>query len=62
MELREHKVHLISAMKRISERLAEIRVEIPPKSVKPLPAIPQIDDDLEFPEKNLEVNAGNIEI
>ncbi|KAJ0175517.1 hypothetical protein K1T71_008676 [Dendrolimus kikuchii] len=55
LELRDHKVNMVGLMKRIGERLAEIRVEIPPKMIKPPPAIPQIDDDLEFPEKNLEI-------
>ncbi|XP_053613001.1 cilia- and flagella-associated protein 44 [Plodia interpunctella] len=56
LELREHKLRLVDKMKKIGERLGEIRVEIPPKLVKQPPAIPQIDDDLEFPEKNLEIN------
>lgn len=42
-------------MKHIGERLSEIRIEIPPKMVKPPPVIPQIDEELEFPEKHLEV-------
>lgn len=42
-------------MKKIGDRLLEIRVEIPAKMVKDPPAIPEVDDDLEFPEKNLEV-------
>lgn len=42
-------------MKKIGERLLEIRVEIPPKMTKDPPAIPEIDVNLEFPEKNLEV-------
>lgn len=42
-------------MKHIGERLGEIRVEIPQKLAKAPPAIPVIEDDLEFPEKNLEV-------
>lgn len=42
-------------MKKIGERLLEIRVEIPPKMAKDPPAIPEIDENLEFPEKNLEV-------
>ncbi|CAF4862679.1 unnamed protein product [Pieris macdunnoughi] len=55
LQLREHKVKLVARMKEIGERLAEIRVEIPPKMVKHPPPIPEIDDDLEFPEKNLEI-------
>lgn len=42
-------------MQDIGKRLGEIRVEIPHKLAKPPPVIPHIDDDLEFPEKNLEV-------
>lgn len=56
LELRDHKLKLVEKMKKIGERLLEIRVEIPPKMAKDPPAIPEIDDDLEFPEKNLEVN------
>ncbi|XP_063361265.1 cilia- and flagella-associated protein 44 [Cydia amplana] len=55
VELRDHKVHLVNYMKQIGERLAEIRLEIPQKMVRPPPAIPDIDEQLEFPEKNLEV-------
>lgn len=42
-------------MKEIGERLLEIKAEIPTKLAKSPPHIPQIDEDLEFPEKNLEV-------
>lgn len=42
-------------MKKIGERLMEIRAEIPPKMAKEPPAIPEVDENLEFPEKNLEV-------
>lgn len=56
MELRERKVQLTKIMKDIGERLLEIRVEIPPKLVKAPPALPQFDEDLEFPERNLEVS------
>lgn len=56
LELREHKLQLVEKMKQIGERLAEIRCEIPSKMVKQPPAIPQIDEDLEFPEKNLDVS------
>lgn len=55
LELRDHKVHLVSEMKHIGERLVEIRGEIPAKMVRHPPAVPTIDDELEFPEKNLEV-------
>lgn len=54
-DLRHQKVELVETMKKIGERLAEIRVEIPPKKARLPPAIPQIDDELEFPEKHLEV-------
>lgn len=55
LELREQKVQLVERMKQIGERLAEIRVEIPHKLAKSPPMIPEIDDELEFPEKNVEV-------
>ncbi|XP_045768159.1 cilia- and flagella-associated protein 44 isoform X2 [Maniola jurtina] len=55
LKLREQKVGLVSKMQDIGRRLGEIRVEIPHKLAKPPPAVPHIDDDLEFPEKNLEI-------
>ncbi|XP_072939178.1 cilia- and flagella-associated protein 44 [Epargyreus clarus] len=55
LKLRQHKLDLVAQMKHIGERLAEIRVEIPQKMAKHPPAVPHIDDDLEFPEKNLEI-------
>lgn len=55
LELRQQKVRLVEIIRKIGERLAEIRIEIPPKMVKPAPPIPQIEDSLEFPEKNLKV-------
>ncbi|CAG9119565.1 unnamed protein product [Plutella xylostella] len=56
LELREAKVKLVSKMKKIGERLLEIRAEIPSKLVKQPPPVPSIDYELEFPEKNLKVN------
>lgn len=56
LELRDHKVRLVQQMKQIGERLAEIRIEIPPNLVKAPPAIPEIDAELEFPERHLEVS------
>ncbi|KAJ8730764.1 hypothetical protein PYW08_002177 [Mythimna loreyi] len=56
LELRERKVQMTTLMKEIGERLLEIRIEIPPKLVKHPPPLPQFDDDLEFPERHLEVN------
>ncbi|XP_073966089.1 cilia- and flagella-associated protein 44-like [Choristoneura fumiferana] len=35
LQLRDHKVHLVTQMKQIGERLAEIRGEIPAKMIKP---------------------------
>lgn len=55
LELREQKVWLVSKMQDIGRRLAEIRVEIPNKLAKAPPPVPVIDEDLEFPEKKLEV-------
>ncbi|KAJ8721473.1 hypothetical protein PYW07_002248 [Mythimna separata] len=55
LELRDRKVQMTTIMKEIGERLLEIRVEIPPKMVKAPPPIPQFDDELEFPERHLEV-------
>lgn len=56
MELRERKVQMVKLMKEIGERLLEIRVEIPAKLVRAPPALPQFDEDLEFPERHLEVS------
>lgn len=55
LKLREQKLRVVAQIQQIGERLAEIRVEIPPKLVKRPPPVPVIDEDLEFPEKNLEV-------
>ena len=57
LELRERKVQMVKVMQDIGDRLMEIRMEIPPKLVKAPPALPEFDEDLEFPEKNLEVNS-----
>lgn len=62
LELRNHKLLLVEKMKKIGERLLEIRVEIPPKMAKDPPSIPEVDDNLEFPEKNLEVRFSLINI
>ncbi|CAH2265748.1 jg7937 [Pararge aegeria aegeria] len=55
LKLREQKVWLVSKIQDIGKRLGEIRVEIPHKLAKQPPVIPHIDDDLEFPERNLEI-------
>ncbi|CAH0714428.1 unnamed protein product, partial [Brenthis ino] len=55
LKLREQKVWLVTKMQEIGRRLTEIRSEIPHKLAKQPPAIPHIDEDLEFPEKNLEI-------
>ncbi|XP_052756190.1 cilia- and flagella-associated protein 44 [Galleria mellonella] len=62
LELREHKVRLVTQMKKIGERLSEIRAEIPQRQVKPPPLVPHIDDDLEFPEKNLEIKLESAQV
>ncbi|XP_059046371.1 cilia- and flagella-associated protein 44 isoform X2 [Achroia grisella] len=62
LELREHKVRMVTQMKKIAERLSEIRSEIPQRLVKPPPLVPHIDDDLEFPEKNLEIKPEPIQV
>lgn len=56
LDMRDHKVQLVGMMQKIGERLAEIRVEIPPKMAKSPPEVPEIDEELEFPERNLEVS------
>lgn len=42
-------------VKTLIEKLKAIHSEIPDKYIKPLPEIPEIDFDVEFPEQNLEV-------
>ncbi|XP_030032146.1 cilia- and flagella-associated protein 44 isoform X2 [Manduca sexta] len=61
LELRDHKLRLVARMKLIGERLAEIRAEIPPKQGKSPPHVPQVDEDLEFPEKHLEIKPEPIQ-
>ncbi|CAG9578714.1 unnamed protein product [Danaus chrysippus] len=61
LELREQKVWLVSKMQEIGRRLAEIRVEIPNKLAKAPPPVPVIDEDMEFPEKKLEIKPEIIE-
>ncbi|XP_049868169.1 cilia- and flagella-associated protein 44 [Pectinophora gossypiella] len=60
LELRERKLELVDRMNSIGERLGEIRLEIPPKLVKAPPEVPSIDEELEFPEKNLEVKPETV--
>ncbi|CAH2108330.1 unnamed protein product [Euphydryas editha] len=55
LKLREQKVKLVDKMQEIGRRLAEIRVEIPHKLAHPPPPVPIIDENLEFPEKNLQI-------
>lgn len=55
VKLRDKKIRLIEEVKKIHERLGEIRVEIPPALVKAPPAWPEIDEETEFPERHLEV-------
>ncbi|CAB3223441.1 unnamed protein product [Arctia plantaginis] len=62
LQLRGHKVRLVQQMKEIGERLAEIRIEIPPKLVKAPPAIPEIDEELEFPETHLEIKPEKVAV
>ncbi|PZC76403.1 hypothetical protein B5X24_HaOG204702 [Helicoverpa armigera] len=62
LDLRNRKVEMVQRMKEIGERLAEIRLEIPPKLAKSPPALPQFDDELEFPERHLEVKPEPIVI
>ncbi|XP_075974116.1 cilia- and flagella-associated protein 44 [Anticarsia gemmatalis] len=62
LQLRQHKLKMVAYMKQIGERLSEIRVEIPAKLAKTAPPIPEIDEELEFPEKHLEVKPKPIAV
>uniref|UniRef100_A0A2A4JET3 Cilia- and flagella-associated protein 44 n=1 Tax=Heliothis virescens TaxID=7102 RepID=A0A2A4JET3_HELVI len=55
LDLRNRKVAMVQRMKEIGERMAEIRAEIPARLAKSPPALPQFDEELEFPERHLEV-------
>ncbi|XP_043276979.1 cilia- and flagella-associated protein 44 isoform X2 [Venturia canescens] len=53
--IRDEKLALRSQVFASIRKLKEIHAEIPNKKIKPLPIIPEIDDNIEFPEKNLEL-------
>ncbi|KAI5642687.1 hypothetical protein NE865_05213 [Phthorimaea operculella] len=55
VDMRQQKLALVDLTTQIAERLMEIRAEIPAKLAKQPPNAPAIDEELEFPEKNLEV-------
>ncbi|CAH0581322.1 unnamed protein product [Chrysodeixis includens] len=60
LQLRAHKVFLVKYMKEIGERVSEIRLEIPAKLARSPPPIPHIDEELEFPERHLEVKVESV--
>ncbi|KAF7998128.1 hypothetical protein HCN44_009526 [Aphidius gifuensis] len=53
--IRSKKLTTQAEVKNLIEKLKLIHLEIPDKYIKPLPEIPQIDIELEFPEHNLEL-------
>ncbi|XP_041988296.1 cilia- and flagella-associated protein 44 isoform X2 [Aricia agestis] len=55
VRLREWKVSLVARVRDIRARLTEIHAELPPAAAREMPQVPTIDEELEFPEKNLEV-------
>ncbi|XP_015588735.2 uncharacterized protein LOC107264707 [Cephus cinctus] len=54
-EVRSKKVALFNEVIELVMKLKEIHSEIPEERTKPLPIIPVIDQNIEFPEKNLEL-------
>ena len=53
--VREKKAELIDNVRKLIKKLENISLELPEKMNMPLPILPIIDEDLEYPEKNLEV-------
>lgn len=53
--MRERKVKIVNEVQMLIKKLRNINAELPEKMTKPLPEMPVIDDDVEFPDKNLEV-------
>lgn len=53
--MRTEKEHLHAQVISLIKTLREIHAEIPPKSIKPLPFVPVLNIDAEFPEKKITV-------
>lgn len=53
--MRDKKLELQNEVLGLIEKLKAIHAEIPEKKIRPLPEVPFIDFDVEYPERNLEV-------
>lgn len=53
--MRTEKEHLHTQVVSLIKTLREIHAEIPSRSIKPLPFIPTLNIDIEFPEKKVMV-------
>lgn len=54
-KIRSQKETLLNEVDDLVLQLKKIHAEIPEKRIKPIPFVPQIDYNVEFPERNLEV-------
>ncbi|CAB0030340.1 unnamed protein product [Trichogramma brassicae] len=54
-EMRQRKVDLIKEVEQLLKSLRAIQSELPDELTKPLPHLPSLDMDVEFPEKKLEI-------
>lgn len=54
-KIRGKKEKLLNEVNDAVQRLKNIHAEIPEDRIKAIPIVPQINYDLEFPERNLEV-------
>ncbi|KAL7301745.1 hypothetical protein TKK_0005740 [Trichogramma kaykai] len=54
-EMRQRKVDLIKEVEKLLKSLRAIQSELPDELTKPLPHLPSLDMDVEFPEKKLEI-------
>lgn len=61
-EVRSKKLNLQKEVAELIDKLKFIHSEIPEKHIKPLPKLLEINYDLEFPERNLEVSFGLIKL
>lgn len=53
--MRTEKEHLHTEVQRLIKSLKKIHAEIPLKNVKPLPTIPPLNINIEFPERRIMV-------
>lgn len=58
--MRTEKEHLHAKVLQLIESLKKIHAEIPLKSVKPLPVVPALNINIEFPERKIMVRINFI--